>query len=145
MELFPSPKQLTAQRIAASLFLALLLGGGNALLRPAFFFSWAALCAAAWVLLCCTFLPLRHRALAYTVLPESIGVRSGILKKKRARTPVEAIQYVSLTQSPLQRVFGIALLRLHLAGGKLDLQGLPLAQAQEIARRILAQGGVGDA
>lgn len=69
--------------------------------------------------------------------PAQLYVRHGTLAPKLTIAPRVKLQSVEITQSPLGRWRGYATLKLGLAGGKLDLHGLPFAEAQAIRGEVL--------
>ncbi|HWK41925.1 MAG TPA: PH domain-containing protein [Croceibacterium sp.] len=71
----------------------------------------------------------RHR---HAIDNRQIFSRTGSLSPRLALAPLVKLQSAEIAQSPLGRWGGYATVRLGLAGGKLDLHGLPLAQAKAV-------------
>jgi putative membrane protein len=69
--------------------------------------------------------------------PAQVLVRSGTLAPRLTIAPRVKLQSVEIVQSPLGRWRNYATLKLGLAGGKLDLVGLPLDEARSIRRAVL--------
>lgn len=113
----------------------LIAGGGWA----AFVLAWGALVL---------FWPgVRHRYTRYTVSPDGIEIRRGVLWRSVITVPRNRVQHTDVSRGPLERGFGIATLVIHTAGTEqaaVGLSGLPEAAAFAI-RDFLIEGGEGDA
>lgn len=59
----------------------------------------------------------QYFTLRYEVRPDELVVRSGLLWKRERRIPVARIHTVDTTQGPLQRMLGVADVRVETAGG----------------------------
>ncbi len=88
----------------------------------------------------------RHR---YAILGDTLQVMRGVLTKQAWIVPLRNIQSVSVTRSPLQRLLGIATVRVDSAGakgmGRPDISDLAIEDAYPLARALLAArsgGGV---
>lgn len=66
-----------------------------------------------------------------------VFVRTGSLAPRLMIAPQVKLQSAEIVQSPLGRWRGYATLKLGLAGGKLDLVGLPLAEAKHLRAAVL--------
>jgi putative membrane protein len=69
--------------------------------------------------------------------PAQLYARHGSLAPTLIIAPRVKLQSAEITQSPLGRWGGYATLKLGLAGGKLDLHGLPVAEAHAIRSAVL--------
>jgi len=78
----------------------------------------------------------RHR---HAVSRKQIFVRSGSLAPRLMIAAQVKLQSVEIVQGPLARWGGYATLHLGLAGGKLDMHGIPIAEAQAIRREVLGR------
>lgn len=76
----------------------------------------------------------RHR---HAIDDAQLYVRAGALAPHLALAPMVKLQSVEIAQSPLGRWRGYAKLRLGLAGGRLELVGLPLAEARAMRAAIV--------
>ena len=81
----------------------------------------------------------RHR---YAIIGDTLQVMRGVLSKQAWIVPLRHIQSVSVTRSPLQRLLGIATVRVDTAGakgmGRPDVSDLAVEDAYPLARALLA-------
>lgn len=81
----------------------------------------------------------RHR---YAIIGDTLQVVRGVLSKQAWIVPLRHIQSVSVTRSPLQRLLGIATVRVDTAGakglGRPDVSDLAVGDAYPLARALLA-------
>ena len=73
----------------------------------------------------------RHR---HAMDATQLFARSGSLAPRMMIAPQVKLQSAEIVPSPLGRWRGYATLKLGLAGGKLELHGLPLPEAQAVRR-----------
>lgn len=76
----------------------------------------------------------------YVIDGTELRINSGILTKASRRIPYERIQSVDIAEPLLARLFGLAELRIEMAGGKnsrSSLRFLPLAEARVLRRLLL--------
>ncbi|MDJ0275690.1 PH domain-containing protein [Sphingomonas sp. 2R-10] len=82
----------------------------------------------------------RHR---YAILGDHLHVMRGVLAKRAWIVPLGRIQSVSVTRSPLQRLLGIATVRVDTAGakgiGRPDIADLAVEDADPLARALLRE------
>ena len=79
----------------------------------------------------------------YTIGTGLLSVRSGLLERQWREIPFARIHNISVHQSLLHRLFGVAELKLESTGGKkpeADMKVLPLAQALALEQLIRQQG-----
>ncbi|MFM9105529.1 MAG: PH domain-containing protein, partial [Chloroflexota bacterium] len=85
--------------------------------------------------------------LTYEVRDGRLLVRSGTLSRRERFVPLERVQAVDLTDTPLQRVFGLATMRVETAAGgvkeaDIRLEAVPRLQAEALRAGLLsARGG----
>ncbi|MGN5374564.1 PH domain-containing protein [Sphingomonas hankookensis] len=83
----------------------------------------------------------RHR---YAILGDHLYVMRGVLAKRAWIVPLARIQSVSITRSPLQRLLGIATVRVDTAGARgiarPDISDLAVEDAVRAARALLRDG-----
>lgn len=81
----------------------------------------------------------RHR---YAIVGDTLQVTRGVLSKQAWIVPLRHIQSVSVTRSPLQRLLGVATVRVDTAGakgmGRPDVSDLAVGDAYPLARALLA-------
>lgn len=81
----------------------------------------------------------RHR---YAIVGDTLQVMRGVLAKRAWIVPLANIQSVSVTRSPLQRLLGIATVRVDTAGakgiGRPDVSDLAVEDAYPLARALVA-------
>ena len=83
----------------------------------------------------------RHR---YAIVGTTLQVMRGVLSQRAWIVPLSNIQSVSVTRSPLQRLLGIATVRVDTAGakgiGRPDISDLAVEDAYSLARALLRNG-----
>ena len=81
----------------------------------------------------------RHR---YAIVGDTLQVMRGVLSKQAWIVPLAHVQSVSVTRSPLQRLLGIATVRVDTAGakgiGRPDISDLAVEDAYPLARALLS-------
>ncbi len=91
---------------------------------------------------------------AYMETDDTFDITSGVLSRRRREIPYERIQNVDIAQNPIQRVLGIAEVRLETAGGQqteAELSYVAVAEAERLqdaisaATRELGETGPSDA
>lgn len=95
--------------------------------------GWIALFLALYLF----YLPLRYHKLSFTVGNERILLYSGALYTRIRSLPLRNIQYVSVYQNPLERLFGLCSLVAVAAGGRISLPGLRREDAEALAKALL--------
>jgi len=83
----------------------------------------------------------RHR---YAIIGNTLQVMRGVLSQRAWIVPLANIQSVSVTRSPMQRLLGVATVRVDTAGakgsGRPDISDLAVEDAYPLARALLAAG-----
>jgi putative membrane protein len=87
---------------------------------------------------------LQARAWQWAVLPDAVLCRSGWIRRKLTLARVAKIQSLSIAESPFDRRWGMAMLRIDTAGGKtggprLQLRFLDAAVARQLLDSLGAQ------
>ncbi len=89
---------------------------------------------------------LHWRVFTYQILPGQVVISRGLVKRTRRSIPAERIQDVSITQSLLSRLFGLAEVRIETGGGEADegrLNSVSLTEAHRL-RDVLRGIRTGD-
>lgn len=74
----------------------------------------------------------------YRLTPEAVEVRSGLFSRKQHTAATERVRSVDVTAQPVQRVLGLATVKISTAGqDALDLDGLPAEEAADLRSRLL--------
>ncbi|MFQ3588351.1 MAG: PH domain-containing protein [Fimbriimonadaceae bacterium] len=124
----PATVFLTGLRI--SIVLSVLMGLAVAYL------SWSSYGFAAVVAVAFGVAYLQYRARAYSTSPDFVVSRSGVLTQDTCVVPIKKIQHVLLTQSPAQRRWGLASIRVataaEISGGHLEIVDIPLSDAEAL-------------
>jgi len=97
-----------------------------------------ALCgAAAW-----WFVRNRFRAWGYLERDEDLEVRRGVMVQRLSVVPYGRMQFVEITAGPVERLFGLATVKLHTAAAASDarIPGLDPAEAARLRDRLAALG-----
>src|SRR5690606_36224330 len=85
----------------------------------------------------------RYFTYRYRIDGDSLRVRSGLLERESRQIPFSRIHNVSLQQTLLHRLFGVAAVKLESAGGtrpEADMKVLRYAEALALERLILHRG-----
>lgn len=91
-----------------------------------FTFIWVSL----YLLLCFLYCPMYWRQYRYAVSRSMVRVRRGVLYNQVDAVYIQNLQYTILSQSLLQRMMGLATLRLYAAGGVVRIQDVRLEEAR---------------
>lgn len=83
------------------------------------------------------YIPLWYRSCKYLLEEEKVSVYVGVLFRKERIIGRASIQYASVYQTLLQRIFKVATVELHAAGGRVFLQNLEQETALQISREVL--------
>jgi uncharacterized protein len=97
-----------------------------------------ALCSgAAW-----WFVRNRFRAWGYLERDEDLEIRRGVMVQRLSVVPYGRMQFVEITTGPVERIFGLATIRLHTAAAASDarIPGLHPDEAARLRDRLAALG-----
>ena len=106
----------------------------------------AGVAAAAAVALCggaaWWFVRNRFRAWGYFERDEDLEVRRGVMVRRLSVVPYGRMQFVEITAGPVERLFGLATVRLHTAAAASDarIPGLDPEEAARLRDRLAALG-----
>jgi putative membrane protein len=84
----------------------------------------------------------KYASFRYRLGEEEIVLDSGVLRRNRRVIPLSRVQHIDVRQSALQRLAGVAELRVETAGGdrtEAELNVLGLRQAEELRAELLAR------
>ncbi len=87
---------------------------------------------------------LHHRHASYTVNPDGIEIRNGVVWRKAINVPRSRVQHTDVSQGPLERRYGLGTLGIYTAGtdyAKVSLDGLAHETALEIRDHLLPLEG----
>ena len=89
----------------------------------------------------------RYRRWRYELAEEALELRHGIVERVHSAIPYYRVQYVDVTQGPLERAVGLAKLKVHTAAASSDatIPGIAAGDAESLRQVILARTGAGDA
>ncbi|MDX6200624.1 MAG: uncharacterized protein QOF82_963 [Frankiales bacterium] len=95
------------------------------------------LAGAEWVLL-----RGRYRSWGYAEREEDLLIRQGFLFRRMSVVPYGRMQFVDVTAGPVERIFGLATVKLHTAAAATDakLPGLANAEAERLRDRLASLG-----
>jgi putative membrane protein len=87
--------------------------------------------------------------LTYEVTDGRLIVRSGVVSRRERFVPLERVQAVDLVDTPLQRLFGLATVRIETAAAgtkeaDVRLEAVPRLEAEALRSGLLAAGSSGD-
>lgn len=129
--------------LLVSLVGTLILGFTQPVTRPWIFIGWILI--AALLLWLCFMVPTRrYRYWGYRLDKKVLETRSGKLFQVIRLLPLNRLQHVDLQRGPIERMFGLARLRLHTAGtheATITIPGLAAEIAIELRDQLVARGG----
>jgi hypothetical protein len=135
-------KMRVAEISAVALTLAVIAGAaawsaGNSIAAGAALGAIALGSAAAW-----WFVRNRFRAWGYLERDEDLEVRRGVLVQRLSVVPYGRMQFVEITTGPVERLFGLATVKLHTAAAASDarIPGLDPDEAARLRDRLAALG-----
>ncbi len=85
------------------------------------------------------------RTLHFFVREQDLGLFSGVIFRRLVVQPYSRLQHIEITRGPLERMLGLATLKLFSAGGamhSLAIPGLPVERAEALREYILSSRGV---
>ena len=88
------------------------------------------------------FIRRRVRAWGYAERAEDLLVRRGVMYRRLSVVPYGRMQFVEVTAGPVERLFGLATVKLHTAAARSDarIPGLDPAEAARLRDRLAALG-----
>lgn len=121
---------------------------GPALLS-ALFFSYSRLVwgiltgvwAAVFLLLYFGYYPLKRRRLSYGSDGRLFILNTGVIYDRRKAIPLERIQYITVSRTPLQRAMGLSSVYIHLAGGVAVISCVTRQEAERLRSLLEPKGG----
>ena len=89
----------------------------------------------------------RYRNWSYEVAEEALELRHGVIERVHSAIPYYRVQYVDINQGPVERLVGLARLRVHTAAASSDatIPGIATGDADALRQVILQRAGSGDA
>ena len=141
----PSPKLRTMRRleIATVTFVVAVLGAAAAE-SEAGLVAFAAVIGAVLVLALLgeIFVSRRYSSWGYLERDDDLLVRRGVLVKRLSVVPYGRMQFVDVTAGLVERLFGIATVRLHTAAAATDarLPGLSVSEAARLREQLTSLG-----
>lgn len=105
-------------------------------------YSWLLL--PLWGLLM-AYLVFSYRCIGYVVREQDIGLYSGVVFRRLVVQPYTRLQHVEISRGPLERLWGLATIKLFSAGGALHslaVPGLDLGTAEALREYILRSRGL---
>src|SRR6266511_3347156 len=89
----------------------------------------------------------RFRNWSYEVAEEALELRHGVIERVHSAIPYYRVQYVDINQGPIERMVGLARLRVHTAAASSDatIPGIASGEADALRQVILERAGSGDA
>ena len=102
----------------------------------------AVLVAAALGAVCLSLLRRRFLAWSYQEREEDLIVSRGVMFRRQSVVPYGRMQFVDVTAGPIERVFGLATVKLHTAAAASDarIPGLSRDEAARLRDRLAALG-----
>ena len=141
--LSPTLMKMRATEIAVVATVLALIAGTTALSAGS---SVAAIAAVVAIALCAGaawwFVRNRFRAWGYLERDEDLRVRRGVMVQRLSVVPYGRMQFVEITTGPVERLFGLATVKLHTAAAASDarIPGLDPEEAARLRDRLAALG-----
>lgn len=84
----------------------------------------------------------RYRSWGYAEREDDLVVRRGMLFRRLTVVPYGRMQLIDVTAGPIERIFGLASVKLHTAAAATDARvpGLPAAEADRLRDRLAQLG-----
>jgi hypothetical protein len=84
----------------------------------------------------------RYRSWGYAERDEDLLIRQGFLFRRLSVVPYGRMQFVDVTAGPIERMYGLATVKLHTAAAATDakLPGLASAEAERLRDRLASLG-----
>lgn len=115
----------------------------------AYFFANRALwwgCTLVWAALFCYFYifyyPIKLKKLFLSGNASCLLIHCGVIYTRVKAIPYTGIQYIAVTSSPLERLFGISSLVFRMAGASAYMPGLTPPQVEQIRTFLQKEGGL---
>lgn len=140
----PSPRLLTMRRLEVAAATAALAVVGFVVL--AFTQIVAAVIVAAGIVLAgvasLVFVTRRVRAWGYAEREDDLFVRRGVMFSRMSVIPYGRMQFIDVTAGPVERLFGLATVRMHTAAAASDarIPGLAADEAARVRDRLAELG-----
>ena len=140
-----SPKYWRKETVASLLFFLPLIALGIvlAVLFPAQWWlhvAWAAILA--WAVVYLVVLYRQAKVIGYAERDDDLLIRRGILFRRTTVVPYGRLQFVDVDSGPIDRMFGLATVKLHTASAATDatIPGLPRADADRLRDSLAGLG-----
>lgn len=91
---------------------------------------------AAYVVLVVIYYPLLYKSISYTFYDNEITVTKGVIYRRKCTVPSARVQYVVMSQGPVQKVFDVCSLSFMMAGSFEILANIPSKEAENIKSEI---------
>lgn len=91
---------------------------------------------AVFLILYLVYLPLCYRAVSFSVTADHVLLYKGVLYTRSLTVPLAGIQFVSLSSSPLEKLFGLRSVVVVVPGGRLVLPGLRTQDAERLSAAL---------
>jgi membrane protein YdbS with pleckstrin-like domain len=88
------------------------------------------------VLIVTVYHPMRYRRMRYAINSEAIAITSGCLFTTYRRMPLSAVRHITAVRGPLERLTGITTLLISATGGRIFIEGIPVAEADRLTRAL---------
>jgi membrane protein YdbS with pleckstrin-like domain len=79
--------------------------------------------------------------LGYLVREHDLTFRQGVISRVTQTIPYNRVQHVGIDRGPVERIFGLATLRLRSAGGVIGIEGLAFDDANRLKELVVARAG----
>lgn len=90
-----------------------------------------------FLLLCFVYFPMRYSQFTYAITNTMVKVNQGVFYYRMDAVYIRNIQYTALSQTPLQKILGLASLHVFAAGGSVHIHCLPYSDARVLRVQLL--------
>jgi uncharacterized protein len=140
----PSPRLLTMRRVQVGVC-SIAVGIALFAVLVSSTLTWAAIAGAAALVAGATaqvFVARRVRAWGYAEREDDLFVKRGVLFSRLSVIPYGRMQFVDVTAGPVERLFGLATVRMHTAAAASDarIPGLASDEAARVRDRLTELG-----
>lgn len=81
------------------------------------------------------------RHLGYLAREHDLSFRRGVISRQSHTIPYNRVQDVGIDRGPVERLFGLATLRIRSAGGTIGVEGLGVAEAEKLKKLVVSRAG----
>lgn len=124
-------------RLVAAIVAPAVLGGFFYYTIPNVFTIFTFVWFSLFLILCFLYFPFYYKGLSYAITESMVKVNRGVFYFRMDAVYIKNIQYTAITQTILQKVLGLATLRIYAAGGKVFIPSMDYSQARQLRIQLI--------